>query len=256
MIDPPLLLDLYCCAGGAARGYHDAGFEVVGVDKADQPNYPYFFLKMDALEAMNRLLGGEALRFFNRHGMMRKVTLEDVTFVHSSPPCQRFTAYRRKGHGVGDNYLNLIPETRELLNFMSNRHGIPWVIENVEGAWDQLVDAVKLCGSSFGLDVRRHRLFEFSEPLPAQTPACDHSWQKPRFAQATNRKNLRSTVEVGVWRIPLEVQEEAMGIPHGAMTLRELSESIPPAYTQWIGSQLIGSLALATSDSSSTGGEL
>lgn len=211
----PRLLDLCCCAGGAGTGYHRAGFEVVGWDIDDQPNYPFEFHRGDALEVLRDV---DYVRTFDA--------------IHASFPCQSFTAYRRKGHGVGDGYLNLIPEGRELLIAT----GLPYVIENVPGA--PLLDPITLCGSSFGLDVRRHRLFESNVPLLA--PPCDHSWQTPRFAPATNRTNLRRTVEVGVWRIPLEVQRVAMGIDW--TTLRELSEAIPPAYTEHIGRQLIRTL--------------
>jgi DNA (cytosine-5)-methyltransferase 1 len=206
------LLDLFCKAGGASMGYHRVGFEVVGVDIEPQPRYPFEFHQADALE-------------FDLTGF-------DV--IHASPPCQSFTAYRRKGHGVGDGYPDLIAPIRQRLIDA----GVPYVIENVEGARDRLVDPVRLCGSSFGLDVRRHRYFEANWPLEA--PPCDHGWQTPRFPPATNRSNLRRTVEVGVWRIPLDVQRRAMGIDW--MTLRELSESIPPAYTEFIGDQLRGHL--------------
>jgi DNA (cytosine-5)-methyltransferase 1 len=148
--------------------------------------------------------------------------------IHASFPCQSKTAYRRKGHGVGDGYPNLIPEGRELIEAT----GLPYVIENVEGFRDELRNPIMLCGSSFGLDVRRHRLFECSFPVMA--PPCAHGWQTPRFAQATNRSNLRSTVEVGVWRIPLDVQKRAMGVDRD-VTLHELSEGIPPAFTEHVG---------------------
>jgi DNA (cytosine-5)-methyltransferase 1 len=192
------LLDLFCCAGGAARGYADAGFEVIGVDIKPQPNYPYEFHQADALN----------------------FPLDGFDAVHASPPCQSFTAYRRKGHGVGDGYLNLILQTRERLIAT----GLPYVIENVEQARPELIDPVRYCGSSFGLNIRRHRLFESNVALVP--PPCDHGWQTPRFPPATNRTNLRCTVEIGVWRIPLSVQQEAMGMDW--TTLRELSEAIPP----------------------------
>lgn len=208
----PRLLDLFSCAGGAGMGYHHAGFEVVGVDIAPQSRYPFEHHVADAID------------FVRAHG-------HEFDAVHASPPCQKFTAYRRRGAGVGDSYENLIPETRGALREL----GLPYVIENVETARAELIDPVKYCGSSFALDVRRHRLFESNIPLLA--PACDHSWQTPRFPQATNRTNLRRTVEVGVWRIPLDVQRKAMGIEW--MELRELSEAIPPAYTEHIGRQLM-----------------
>lgn len=193
-------------------GYHRAGFEVVGVDKNPQPRYPFEHHTGDAIE------------FARKHGHKFDV-------VHASPPCQTFTAYRRRGAGVGDSYENLIPETRDVLESL----GVPFVIENVETAKGELVNPERYCGSSFGLDVRRHRLFESNIKL--EPPPCDHSWQTPRFPPATNRTNLRRTVEVGVWRIPLDVQRRAMGIDW--MELRELSEAIPPTYTEHIGQQLM-----------------
>lgn len=183
-------------------GYHRAGFEVVGVDIKPQPNYPFEFFELD----VRHLVGiPNAIR-------------RDHAAIHASPPCQSFTAYRRRGSGVGDSYEDLIPQTRELLQ----RTGLPYVIENVPGA--PLKDPVQLCGSSFGLDVRRHRLFESNV-------------ETPRFPPATNRTNLRRTVEVGVWRIPMDVQNKAMGIDW--MTREELSLAIPPAYTEYIGRQLL-----------------
>lgn len=88
------------------------------------------------------------------------------------------------------------------------------------------------------MDVRRHRMFESNLTLTA--PPCDHGWQTPRFPQATNRTNLRRTVEVGVYRIPLPVQRRAMGIDW--MTLNELSNAIPPAYTEHLGAQILKQL--------------
>jgi DNA (cytosine-5)-methyltransferase 1 len=208
-VSRPLLLDLFCGAGGAAMGYHRAGFNVIGVDIKPQPHYPFEFIQGDALDVA--------------------CWPYDITAIHASPPCQSFTAYRRKGHGVGDGYLDLVAATRDLLDWAKH----PYVIENVIGA--PLVYPVTLCGSSFGLNVRRHRLFESNIELTA--PPCDHGWQTPRFPPATNRINLRSTVEVGVWRIPLEVQQEAMGIDW--VPLKSLSEAIPPVYTHHIGRQLM-----------------
>lgn len=211
----PLMLDAYCGAGGAAMGYHRAGFRVIGVDHVEQPNYPFEFVLSDAVEYI-RAYGGE------------------YAAVHASPPCQSFSAYRRKGAGVGAGHVNLIPATREKLI----RIGRPWVIENVPGAHAELRSPVQMCGSAFNLDIQRHRLFESTFSFSA--PPCNHSWQTPRFPPATNRTNLRRTVEIGVWRIPLPQQQRAMGIRW--MTLEELSQAIPPAYTEYIGRQLIDQL--------------
>jgi DNA (cytosine-5)-methyltransferase 1 len=213
----PRLLDLFCKAGGAAMGYNRAGFDVLGVDIEPQPNYPFRFHQADALEVLRSAVG--------TYGF---------DAIHASPPCQTFTAYRRRGGGVGDGYLNLIPEVRPLLVAT----GLPYVIENVELARSELRSPVTLCGSSFGLDVRRHRLFESNVPM--LVPPCVHGWQTPRFTPASNRTNKRRTVEVGVYRIPLATQRKAMGIDW--MTLPELSEAIPPAYTEFIGRQLLDHL--------------
>lgn len=199
--------DIFCGAGGASAGLGLAGFIVHGVDHRPQPNYfyPLCFSEEDALE----------------------VTFPSyVRFVWASPPCQKFSAYRRKGHGVGDDYPDLIDAVRrKLLDW-----GGPFVIENVPGA--PLRKDLMLCGSMFGLDVRRHRWFEI-HGFDVPQPECRHDLQTPRFPPATNRTNLRKTVEIGVWRIPLQVQRDAMGIPW--MSLKELSQAVPPAYARHIG---------------------
>lgn len=202
------MLDLFCGAGGAGMGYHRAGFDVVGVDIRPQPRYPFAFVRGDALRP--------------------PVDLSRFDAIHASPPCQGFTAYKRRPGHVAPR-ANLIPATREMLRAT----GKPYVIENVPGA---PVHGFTLCGSSFGLDVRRHRLFETS-PEIILAPPCDHGWQARRFVGATNNRNPRRTVEVGVWRIPLSVQRTAMGVDW--MELEELSEAIPPAFTEWIGRQLL-----------------
>jgi DNA (cytosine-5)-methyltransferase 1 len=209
----PRLLDLFCGAGGAAMGYYRAGFDVVGVDIEPQPNYPFEFVQTDVTTRYGNPFFG--LGF---------------DAIHASPPCQSFTAYRRKGHGVGDGYPDLVARVRGLIK----SKGVPYVIENVPGA--PLENPVQLCGTGFGLDVQRHRLFESNVPI--MSPGCAHGRHAARFTAATNRKaNSRRTVEVGVWRIPLDVQQRAMGIDW--MTLEELSEAIPPVYTEHIGQYLL-----------------
>ena len=219
----PVLFDLCCCQGGAGTGYDRAGFRVIGVDKDPQPLYPFDFVQADVMQVLDYI----ADRAEPWPGA------PFPTAIHVSPPCQKFTAYRRRGAGVGDGYPDLVGAVRRLLE----RIGLPWVMENVPGS--PVRPQVQLCGSSFGLDVRRHRWFESSVPM--MSPPCAHGLQKPRFAHATNRANLRRTVEVGVWRIPLEVQRRAMGIDW--MTLEGLSEAIPPAYTEHIGGYLMEALA-------------
>lgn len=207
-------LDLFCGAGGASLGLFRAGFCVEGVDINPQPNYvqgPLNFAQANALEYLQR-------------------GLHHFDLIWASPPCQAFTAYKRRTDHVRPA-LNLIPITRARLQ----ESGVPHIIENVTGARDQLVNPVMLCGSMFGLDVQRHRLFECS--FPVRQPKCRHDIWTPRFPQATNRKNKRKTVEVGVWRIPLEVQQRAMGIDW--MTLEELSQAIPPAYSEYLANEFL-----------------
>jgi len=199
-------LDLFCGAGGASRGLADAGFEVTGVDIEPQPNYPFRFIHADALET----------------------DTAGFDLVWASPPCQAFTAYNRRPDHVHPAE-NLIPRTRELLR----ASGIPYIIENVPGA--PLEYPIQLCGSSFGLSVQRHRIFETS--FPVDRLPCAHGWQLPLFPQATNRRNPRQTVEIGVWRIPLAVQRAAMGI--GWMTVEELSQAVPPAYSRFLAAQFV-----------------
>lgn len=150
--------------------------------------------------------------------------LSAFDFIWASPPCQGFTAYKRRPGHVRPRE-NLIPVMRERLR----ASGKPFVIENVAGA--PLEEAVMLCGSMFGLDVRRHRFFEANFPIAAEP--CRHGEQDARFPGATNRQNLRRTVEVGVYRIPIRTQKSAMGIDW--MGLQELSQAIPPAYAEHIG---------------------
>ena len=164
-------------------------------------------------------------------GLAPPFELGDFDAIHASTPCQAWTAYKRRTGHVAPR-PELIGPVREMLE----ASGVPWVIENVPGA---PVTGVTLCGSSFGLDVRRHRVFETSWGQ-VLAPPCDHDWQGARFAQAGNRTARRKTVEVGVWRIPLAVQRAAMGIDW--MELEELSEALPPAYTEWLGRELLARL--------------
>jgi DNA (cytosine-5)-methyltransferase 1 len=196
-------------------GYHRAGFEVVGVDIEPQPRYPFEFHQ------------GDVFAYLLANGW--EVVTAEFDAIHASPPCQFGTAYKRRPDHVRPSE-NVIPQTRRLIAGL----GIPYVIENNWTNRAHLVEPVRLCGSSFGLDVQRHRAFESSVPM--LPPPCDHGWQTPRFPPATNRTNLRRTVEVGAWRTA-HLSPAAMGIDW--MTNDEISEAIPPAYTEWIGAQLL-----------------
>lgn len=221
-------LDLFCGAGGSAMGLRRAGFDVVGVDIQPGLSYPFRYVVADAMPMLRRM-AREGLGVLREYG----IDPTGIEFIWASPPCQSFSSYRRKDpRRVGAKAKDLIAEVRRCLKAI----GLPFIIENVEAA--PLRDAIKLCGSSFGLDVRRHRLFECS--FAARAPQCDHKLhvrRGKRFPGATNRPTGRYTCEIGVWRIPLELQQRAMGIDW--MTLEELSQAIPPAYSQYLAQQYI-----------------
>ena len=207
----PRLLDLFCGAGGAAMGYHRAGFEVVGVDIKPQPHYPFEFHQADALT----------------------FPLDGFDAIHASPPCQLFSraGHLRTAQGGKSSAINLIPETRALL--MAS--GLPYVIENVPGA---PLDGVTLCGSMFGLGVRRHRIFQSGAPLTTPGP-CHHREQgRPVGVYHVINDHVPSG---GTTARNLEEGQAAMGIDW--MTWKELTEAIPPAYTEWIGAQLLQGLS-------------
>lgn len=220
----PLLLDLFCGAGGAAMGYHRAGFEVVGVDIKPQPYYPFEFVQHDALTVL------EAIPF----------SLGKFAAIHASPPCQAFTVYGNNREHVRQDHLDLIDPTRRLLE----RTGKPWVMENVPGA--PLRAPITLCGTSFGIPVRRHRLFESSVPLKGLP--CDHGRFADRvYPGSSNRPNGRTVANIGEYRVPLDEQRICMQVDW--MPLAELSQAIPPAYTEHIGKQLLEHLCASVSSS-------
>jgi DNA (cytosine-5)-methyltransferase 1 len=220
----PRLIDLYCCAGGAARGYQRAGFHVIGVDIEPQPNYAGDeFIKADVLAmtpADIRRLGDA---------------------VHASPKCQGQTRMRAPGR---KQHVNQIPATRALLE----ASGRPWILENVEGAEPWMPGAITLCGTMFdGLEseaayLERHRLFIASFPISAPS-ACRHDPNRPVGGVYGGHARIRSKRFGGrgtrdVWRAGHRLaMGELMGMDWA--TCAEMSEAIPPAYTEWLGRQLL-----------------
>ncbi len=201
----PLLLDLFCGAGGAAMGYHRAGFDVVGVDIKPQPHYPFEFFQRDALDYtaswMSDWCDGPA--YFDA--------------IHASPPCQHYANVTR-WRGNQADHPALIGPTRELLQ----ASGLPWVLENVENT--PIDPHYVLCGTMFGLPIRRHRWFETSHALRMTPRACNHQPGDKPFIHKQER-----------------AYADAMGCEW--MTNREAREAIPPAYTEYIGGWLIGVLS-------------
>ncbi|WP_280186243.1 MULTISPECIES: DNA cytosine methyltransferase [Nocardia] len=207
----PRLLDLFCCAGGAGMGYQRAGFEVVGVDIEPQPNYPCEFHQGDALE------------FLAEHG-------HKFDAVHASPPCQDHSPLKSRAGLKGTGWL--LDATLDLLAAQP----APWIVENVMGA-DMRADIV-LCGTMFGLRTYRHRQFTLDPRIP-WLPAVP--WHPNHTVKASTKKRRRDfeagmfisvTGDVGSW-----VGPACMGIDW--MTGNELSQAIPPAYTEHLGRFLL-----------------
>ncbi len=214
------LLDLFCGAGGCAVGYHRAGFtEITGIDIRPQPNYPFTFVQGDATDP--------------------NIDFEMFDAIHASPPCQGFTTLQSMWNS--QEHPDLLTPTRELLESV----GLPYVIENVPGA--PMRPTIMLCGSTFGLDVRRHRLFETNFPLWNQP--CLHVIQPPRWPSGDKRRPgvLSRTVPVyGNAHFEgdnHELRSKAMGIDW--MTPDELKEAIPPAFTEYIGQQLLDQMKVS-----------
>ncbi len=214
----PRLLDLFCGAGGAAMGYHRAGFDVVGVDIKPQPNYPFRFVQDDAMDVLARK---DMAWVFGDGG--------EWGAIHASPPCQAYTSMRHMGNGAGVGAPELIEPVRGLLQAWD----LPYVIENVVGS--SLRNPMRLCGSSFGLNVWRHRLFETSFPLLAM-PCAHRLSEEPIAVYGDHPEDCRGTKRVRRAR-NLAEGAEAMGIDW--MPWRELTQAIPPAMTEHIGFYLM-----------------
>lgn len=225
-VRPYTILDLYCGAGGAAIGYHRAGFNVIGVDNKPMPRYPFTFVQFDALEYLKTMIAWPDSGW-------------QIDAVHASPPCQHYSAATKCRPGLADRYPDLIEPTRELLIEL----GLPYVIENVPGA--PLVDPVWLCGSQFNrqtvlpgygpIMLRRHRGFEATFDIPDAGPH-DHTLRAaPVYGHGPSGKHNPMSMK-GV----AQACREVMGIDW--MTRDELDEAIPPVYTNYVGKHLMNAL--------------
>ncbi len=226
------LLDLFCGAGGAARGYHDAGFEVVGVDHVPQKNYPYEFVQADITD----------------EDFAYDFDFMDFDVIHASPPCQVYSRINR-----GEGHPDLLEWTQEFMDGLTDGDGLPmhqYIIENVPGA--PMPSAVQLCGSAFGglvvtaegtFELRRHRWFQTSFAMLA--PPCAHQYPAlgvygdlSKNMRLNNAVRGRSDRKAGI-----ADAAALMGIDW--MTGSELSQAIPPAYTRYIGERALEALGAA-----------
>ena len=237
------VLDLFCNAGGAGMGYHRAGCEVFGVDLHRQRNYPFPMHQGDALAVLEALIRGEKVAFTGRDGAVHLLGLDDFDAIHASPPCQGYTALR---HAPGTHGAPLMIEDVRRLSVRTER---PWIIENVEEARWAMRDPITLCGSMFalgaqGCQLRRHRLFESNIAISPPAP-CQHD-SRPvigvyggharRRAASAGGRGTRDVWEGG----HRAAMSEAMGMTWA--TCAEMSEAIPPAYTEHLGRQLMAHL--------------
>ena len=195
----PRLLDLFCCEGGASRGYADAGFEVIGVDIEPQPRYPFEFIQADAVE------------------YLATADLTGFDAIAASPPCPAYanvTLWR----GDQSKHPDLLPPVLALLEAQR----LPWIVENVENA--PLRPDFILCGSQFGLRIRRHRWFQTSWYGYGLLPPCAHRSDDLPFMHKGER-----------------AYADALGCKW--MTSRGGRQAIPPAYTHYLGQQLLTHIA-------------
>jgi DNA (cytosine-5)-methyltransferase 1 len=214
----PRLLDLYCCEGGAGKGYDAAGFDVVGVDIEPQPRYPFQFHQGDALE------------FLAEHG-------HEFDAIHASPPCQGYLNLGAVNRKLGRDYdhPDLIAATRDLLI----ASGKPWVIENVQDARRELSNPVRICGTGLGRPIRRHRLFESNVAL--EGIACNHgAFAEPKYWTGWRPKGehrLSTVVQIYGNAGGREHWPAALGVDW--MSAKGMTECVPPAYAEHIGRQLL-----------------
>lgn len=254
----PKLCDLYCCEGGGSMGYSHAGFDVYGMDLFEdftQRRYPFPSFKGDAIWFLERLLDYDYFDFGGEH-----LCLNDFAVITASPPCQHASAGTRALDR--SKYPRLIEPTRQLLI----ETGLPYVIENVRGA--DLIDPIELCGCMFDLTTRdedgtplrleRPREFESNVSLTAPRP-CDHDpnvWVAGSYGGARKVKRLPGETLAEV--APRD-RHEAKYVRHGGyvprskavqqrllqidwMTMNGMHQCLPPAYTEWLGAQLLGSV--------------
>ena len=216
------LLDLFCCAGGASMGYHRAGFEVTGVDIKDQPSYPFKFIKEDVLKVLRN-----------------KDFLDQFDVIHASPPCQGYSKATKNDsvyvhYSQGKQTPKLIEPVREAL-LETKKY---YIIENVAGAKEYLIKPFFLTGYMFDLPLERRRYFETNFPVIQPTAKQKRGYAKEyaekhgidyRDLSVTGKSRRKGSIDV--WRQVMDMYWPRRGW--------ELTEAIPPAYTQYIGEQLI-----------------
>ena len=216
----PRLLDLFCGAGGCSVGYHRAGFDVVGWDIEPHPDYPFEFHQGDALDVLRN-----------------HAYLNSFDVVHVSPPCPRYSVATH-ARGNAADHPDLVGPVRDLLRAW----GGSYVIENVPGA--PLDHPLLICGWAMGLlHIKRHRLFESNVPLMSPGCLCPKGDMVSVFGHSGEDRRKSTRAKSGRVRahVPIAEVRALMGVEW--MTSRDdVSDAIPPAYTEYLGAQLLDQL--------------
>ena len=214
----PRCLDAFCGAGGAGMGYHRAGFEVVGVDIKPQKNYPFKFHQ------------GDALDFIAKYGHL-------FDLIHTSPPCQ---VYSVTAHLSTKTHPDLVPATREVLRATAK----PYIIENVVGS--PLIEPLVLCGTMFNLRVLRHRLFEIKPNVVLPPGPCQHRGKTAPIMWGDQKRNGVASVSkldkyqyISVCGSNFIKSDAQIAMDIDWMTSYEMTQAIPPHYTEHIGRELL-----------------
>jgi DNA (cytosine-5)-methyltransferase 1 len=216
------LLDLFCCAGGASMGYYRAGFEVTGIDIKDQPSYPFKFIKGDVMEIIKD-----------------KDFLNSFDVIHASPPCQGYSNATKPDsvyvhYSQGKDTPKLIEPVR---NALINT-GKYYIIENVAGAKEYLIEPFRLTGYMFNMPIERTRYFECNFPVAELKNITKRGYSKKyaeengidyRDMSVTGKSRRKGSIDV--WRKVMDMPWAGRGW--------ELTEAIPPAYTKYIGEQIL-----------------
>jgi len=210
------LLDLFCKAGGASKGYHDAGFEVVGCDIDPQPRYPYQFVQGDALALLKYLIASGEIDYFDA--------------IHASPPCQGYS--NTKALHPDKEHPLLIEPVRNLLR----QTGKPYIIENVPGA--PLQNPVVLWGPMFGLKTFRRRLFE-TNPWMLAPPLGKKPKGSTTLASRSYSRFADGATHISCVGHNFDPVDGAIAMQIDWMIREELAEAIPPAYTKYLGERLL-----------------
>jgi len=222
----PLLIDTFAGSGGAAKGYTDAGFDVIGIDNVNQPLYPYRFIQGDAMEFLQYMVEDKT---------WNGIEPEDVGWIHASPPCPAYSTMNNRPKT--STSPKLIEPVRTQLRALAN-YGTQWVIESVEGARSYMENPLRLHGGMFGMRIYRPRLFETNAALAAPPRGGRPKNPVSVYGRYEDGRVLRNRVD-GTQLVAASLREaqEAMGMPWADWT--GIRNAVPPAYTEWIGRQLL-----------------